>query len=443
MITTGPRIPSPERRTAWRVAAPCPDPIYNPNPLAAARSDQPAQRALQVDKLTSQSSFIGGVDVAADIVTYAAAYSNLSGTPDPNEVYRAVIAPPPVDGGGALLPEDPVVAASRMYNTAALLITITQNTSGTPTLTGGSPNTTVHIGYASSNPATLHAYDTDFPNLTAGGANAIVSARTTITDPREELNGASGVNLTTVDIGNLNAALTASGGALASDLSLAAKYNGVVYVNDATNNAAISPGNLSGILVKNGTTTPDVNDQNGNPLGFTVVSNNGVYVQGDYNTTQITASAQQVNNPAAIMGDAITALSATWTPAENPVVGGELPISSRQAGPSPIVAANNVVVPAAPINPGTPDGMTVNAAILTGNTPSTSTLNSGGVQNLVRMIEDWYDPNPTGSGMALTLNGSLGQLFTSKYFTGPYLGNGIQAALPASNDRIYLQPKAR
>jgi hypothetical protein len=136
-------------------------------------------------------------------------------------------------------------------------------------------------------------------------------------------------------------------------------------------------------------------------------------------------------------------LSATWSPAENPVVGGELPISSRQAGPSPIVAANNVVVPAAPVNPGTPDGMTVNAAILTGNTPSTSTLNSGGVQNLVRMIEDWYDPNPTGSGMALTLNGSLGQLFTSKYFTGPYLGNGVQASLPAANDRIYLQPKSR
>jgi len=111
-------------------------------------------------------------------------WTEVFGVEPANEVYRAVVAPPPVDGSGALLPEDPVVAASRMYNTAALLITITQNTAGTPTLTGSTPNTSVHIGYASSNPATLSAYDSDFPNLTAGGASAIVSARTTITDPR-------------------------------------------------------------------------------------------------------------------------------------------------------------------------------------------------------------------------------------------------------------------
>ena len=121
----------------------------------------------------------------------------------------------------------------------------------------------------------------------------------------------------------------------------------------------------------------------------------------------------------------------------------ELSILNRPAGPSPNVPANNSVSPAVPANPGTPDGMTVNAAILTGNTPSTTTYNSGGVQNLVRMIEDWYDPNPTGTGLQLTLNGSLGQLFTSKYYTGAYKGNGVQASLPAANDRIYLQPRTR
>jgi hypothetical protein len=87
--------------------------------------------------------------------------------------------------------------------------------------------------------------------------------------------------------------------------------------------------------------------------------------------------------------------------------------------------------------------MTVNAAILTGNTPSTTTMNSGGVQNLVRMVEDWYDPAGSGSGLTLELDGSLGQLFTSKYYTGAYRGNSIQAGLPASNDRIYLQPRTR
>jgi hypothetical protein len=82
--------------------------------------------------------------------------------------------------------------------------------------------------------------------------------------------------------------------------------------------------------------------------------------------------------------------------------------------------------------------MQINAAILTGNTPTTAAFASGGAQNLVRMVEDWFDPNLT-----LTLNGSLGQLFTSKYFTGPYRGNGFQVGLGDLNDRIYLQPTVR
>ena len=79
--------------------------------------------------------------------------------------------------------------------------------------------------------------------------------------------------------------------------------------------------------------------------------------------------------------------------------------------------------------------MTVNAAILTGNTPSTLTTNSGGVQNLVRMEEDWWTPQLT-----LTLNGSLGQLFVSDYFKGDYVGNTFQAGI---GDRVYIQPSTR
>jgi len=415
------------------------DPVYNPNPQAAAPGDQTGQRALQVDKLASQSSFIGGVDVASDIVNYAAAYSNLQNIPDPNEVYRAVIAPPPQDPNspGTLLPEDPVVAASRMYNSAALLITINQNGSGTPT---------VDIGTA-ANPT---AYDSTFAaNLTSGANPIITGVRQSITDPREELNGASGVNLSTLDVGHLNSALTGPGGALSTNSSLAAAYNGVVYVYDNTNNNAPGstvPNSLNGIRIANATTTPNVSDQNGDPIGFSVVSNNGVYVQGDYNTTPITVPTGQVNNPSAIMGDAITALSQGWTPAEATSTNAIEPAGSlpgRLATASqPTAASSDGVNPA---SAGTPNGMTVNAAILTGNTPSTTTTNSGGVQNLVRLVEDWYDPDPTGNGtgMALTLDGSLGQLFTSKYFNSKYTGNGIQAALPSAGDRVYIQPRTR
>jgi len=84
----------------------------------------------------------------------------------------------------------------------------------------------------------------------------------------------------------------------------------------AATDSSHHPGNLNGILLTDGTTTPSVSAQNGNPLGFSVVSNNGIYIQGDYNTTQINVGGSMVPNPAAILGDAITALSQGWSVGE-------------------------------------------------------------------------------------------------------------------------------
>jgi hypothetical protein len=402
------------------------DPIYNPDPSAAAPADQAAQRAIQVQKMSSQASFVGGVDVAADIANpdYAAAYTNLQGVVDPNEIYRAVIAPPPTAADGTLLDEDPVVAASRMYNTAGMLVTIDAS-NGTPV---------IHVG-DHTNPS---QYDSLFPtitNPTGLPTDVIQNVRSSIVDPREYLNGASNVNLTTLNVGNLNTALAA---ARTTSSTFRDNYNGVLYIYDKTNNASAQvndPNGLNGIRITNATTTPNYPDQNNNPLGFTVVSNNGVYVQGDYNTTPITVSgsATPVNNPSAIMGDAVTVLSQGWSLTNNatlqPITTGT---PNRQATAST----------------GTTDGMTVNAAILTGNTPSTATSNSGGAQNLVRMIEDWYYPvQPDGTvGLTLNLNGSLGQLFTSKYFSSkfaPGQQSGLGSLATGGYNQVYIQPRTR
>ncbi len=440
------------------------DPVYNPNPQAAAPANQAAQRALQVTKLSAQSSFIGGVDVAADIAnpSHAAAYTNLQGVVDPNEVYRAVIAPPPTDSSGNLLAEDQTVAGSRMYNNAGLVITIEQTAAGAPNAAAGG-NVVIHVGISPeattpANAANVSLYDNvaQFASIvhpTGASTDVIRGVRQTVVDPREALNGSTGVNLTTLDIGNLNNAL--NGGAMTGTLQT--NYNGVVYIYDKTDNSSStgvsSSNNLNGIRIANATTTPAFNDQNSNPLGFSIVSNNGVYVQGDYNTTPITVAGASVNNPAAIMGDAITALSQAWpngaaTPTGS--TGGLAPtnisaaatltdISTRKASASAPTATNGFN----PASLGTGNGMTVNAAILTGNTPTTTTSNSGGAQNLVRMIEDWFYPDPlgNGTGMSLTLNGSLGQIFTSKYFSGGY-ASGVQPGLGAGN-RVYIQPKSR
>ncbi len=395
------------------------DPVYNPNPLAAPPSDQAAQRGLQVVKLSSQTSFIGGVDVAYDIATYPLAYTDPQGIVDPNEVYRAVVAPPPLDSSGALIPEDPYVAASRMYNRAGLLITINQPTSGP---------TTVDYG-VSGNPT---AYDSIFQAAISGGSipNPVTSTRQLAVDKRELVNGTPNIEVSTLDVGNLNDALNILLPANPTTLGAATGYNGLVYIYDDSNNALLGvPNNLNAILLANATTTPNYPDQSGGPLGFSVASTNGVFVQGDYNTTQITVSSTLINNPAAIMGDAVTAVSQAWSFAES-----GLPIASRQA----VASAPTTDPWPGTINPastGTPNGMTINAAILTGNTPSTATTNSGGVQNLVRMEEDWWTPELT-----LTLNGSLGQLFVSDYFRGDYVGNSFQASI---GDRVYIQPATR
>jgi len=416
------------------------DPIYNPNPLSAPPAQAP-QRANQVQKLSSQASFIGDVNVGADVLnpSYAQAYTNPNtGQVDPNEIYRAVIAPPPVvSGTTTLLTEDPLVAASRMYNAAGILITISQATpTSTPTVDIGGKQTDGSI-----NPT---AYDTDFAStLNTGTATSVIGApipnahnptqallRYPIVDPREALNGQNAVNITTLDIGNLTTAVTA---AMGTDSNLAANYNGVVYVYDKTDNATVSPSTLNGILLKNATTTPNFPDSTGNPLGFTVVTNNGLYVQGDYNTTQINVSGQQVPNPSGIMGDAVTALSYGYDPTLN-AYNALMPNNGLQAW-----ANRNATT-----SPGdtSPYGMTIDAAILTGNTPTNTSVSpeikSGGAQNLVRLIENWYsDPH----GLELSITGSLGQLFSSDFFQGAWPGTGNYAAL--GNNPAYLQPHQR
>jgi hypothetical protein len=445
------------------------DPIYNPNPLAAAPLNQVAQRQIQVSKLTAQSSFIGGVDVQADInnSAYAQAYTDPQGVVDPNEVYRAVIAPPPtVDGTptGNDLPEDQTVAGSRMYNNAGIVITIEQTSPGAPT----AGNMSIHVGIApdATNPrntANISMYDNipQFASIvhpSGAATDVITGVRQNFIDPREAAgNGLNGVNMTTLDVGNLNVALNS--GAMSG--ALQTNYNGVVYIYDTTNSTNNPSGTLNAIRIKDGTSTPAFNDQNGNPLGFTVVSNNGMYVQGDYNTGTTTIAGQPTTNPSAILGDAVTALSEGWNLASNTSI---QPMTGTTAGNREASASNNFPTTAAEIalHAAHPTiepavgatalngiGMQINAAILTGNTPTNvvSGLASGGAQNLVRMIEDWYyDPNgppvdplnPLGAKQPLTLwlNGSLGQLFTSKYFTGAYLGSG-------TTHGIYIQPKNR
>jgi hypothetical protein len=152
---------------------------------------------------------------------------------------------------------------------------------------------------------------------------------------------------------------------------------------------------------------------------MTVVTEDGLYVQGDYNTgTTYDASGNPVMTPgsnqaagdpldnvvsgyslksAALCADAVTFLSNSWQDSYTY----QTPTSSRVGSAT-----------------------TFNTAFLSGHVPTNSaygtatddgTLNrSGGGINFPRVLENW-------NGTALTYHGSMVQLFDSKVFKTPWV----------------------
>jgi hypothetical protein len=118
--------------------------------------------------------------------------------------------------------------------------------------------------------------------------------------------------------------------------------------------------------------------------GLNVVSENPIYIHGDYNMV--------AKKPAAVMGDAVTILSSNWDDAK-----GGLPTSDR-----------------------TVNDTTVNAALALGpSAESTVGQGNGQLENAIRFLEDW-------SGKTFTYRGSIIGLWHSQQATEPWrcCGNG-------------------
>lgn len=167
-----------------------------------------------------------------------------------------------------------------------------------------------------------------------------------------------------------------------------------------------------GVRLVNGTQLPGVYDSvtPGNTRGFTVASENAVYVQGNYNSTGVAnatgfsiASQYLPQNtpehiPASIAADAVMILSNNWQDARSFTH----PFAKDQR---------------------TTRETTVRTAILTGDaiTSLTATPNqgggnprmSGGVHNFKRFLEDW-------TGTRLNYSGSLINLFNSANNNGTF-----------------------
>jgi hypothetical protein len=172
-----------------------------------------------------------------------------------------------------------------------------------------------------------------------------------------------------------------------------------IYVYNAV---PLTSSSLPSVRIVNGGRMPPIDDNNGT-AGFTLATAMPLYVWGDYNVSNSSGSALSQNNcantePAALMADAITILSDNWSDANS--VAADKTTDTR-GGPT---AATT----------------TINAACLEGivesnpNNPlseSSSGGYSGGVENFLRLLEDW------GSSRTLYYNGSIIVMFPSQYAT--------------------------
>lgn len=244
-------------------------------------------------------------------------------------------------------------------------------------------------------------------NSGGGDSNTVFYQGRALNDPREyAANGTGGalhgfVKVTDVDIAKIVSNL----GSLDdwTGVLYIADSNATIYNADRTVKTAGTPVNVTIGGVTRSTTRRAFRLINGHTLptgGLTIVSENPIYIQGNYNTGSSSPPSNSgtytdpdggsyARKPAAVIADAITILSGSWADADSTAS-----ISTRDAS-----------------------NTTVNAALVSGIVPSNGTKYSGGGENFIRLLEDWKDAT-------LCYYGSLVQLFNSNQAIGYWDGEG-------------------
>jgi hypothetical protein len=342
----------------------------------------------------------------------------LSGTGISNNIntsggYREVIERPVLASGTTdlLASTDSNQPSGRYYYQAGVKILVATDavTPSNTTVTILNKNGVTVTG--SSTGTDLALYNTFSKAITPNGS---------LKDGREN----STLVTTNLDINQIKGALTTSG-------SLAGLGANIIYISDVTannsmdiNGKATTPstsGANRGIELVNGYCMP--------AGGLTIVSDNPVYILGDYNTKyssgDIVPSNSTSNNdptkpyglnytpqPCAVMADAVTVLSNSWIDTNS-----TKDLSGR-------IASNT----------------TVNAAILSGIVSSGSGfIYTGGGENFPRLLEDW---NKNSS--IFTYYGSMVELFKSKQAIGVWKGSNVYYTAPTRHwyfdTRFYNNP---
>lgn len=208
-----------------------------------------------------------------------------------------------------------------------------------------------------------------------------------------------------------------------------------------TGAAPLTSSGARGIRLVNGGTVPNV--------GLTIATPNPVYVQGDYNTgtttnygtvTTSTAGALTVSNQPPSNGSSAYPNS-TSAPTE---IASGYPSSSVSTKPIAVIAGDAVTIlsnswsdgnSSAVLTSRNPTNTTVNAALMAGNVPTTTSAYSGGIENFPRLLENW---NNASTGANLTIHGSFALMYDSEQAVQPWQNTGNYYNAP--NRRWFFDP---
>lgn len=306
-----------------------------------------------------------------------------------------------------------VLGQTRLYDEAQVVIIVTNSPSGG---TNPAVYVTLQTGYNGDNPGSDSSKE-NFAMTNATQAylntNAILqvpflSTTNSFYDQRQgETN-----YVTQIDVAQYSNWINTNGAATGKFPSGTPPT--ILYVADRRQGIA---GRQAAVRLVNGSQLPA-----NNGLGFSVATQNPLYVEGNYNTTVSGVSGNSLalgsttngaSVPAALLADAVTILSPQWQDSK----------SASSYGSRPAVTSD----------------VTINAALVTGAVPSTGTdanTFSGGVHNLTRFLEDW-------SSVKLTLNTSIVNLYNSAIATNQFQMPGAYYNPPTRNwgfDTTYYNP---
>jgi hypothetical protein len=296
-----------------------------------------------------------------------------------NDSYHELIQPP-VAGY-----PDPL-ASQRYWNQANVAIKVDASNN----VTIGTPNSDGTITSLGPPAWPLPDLRTNAQKNLYNAFSGAITTNQTIQDNRE---GAS-IRVATLDVSQI---LQAGQNPPAYKSS---SFNGIVYIYDSSNSSSTR----RAIRIKNGSNIPT--------SGLTVVSNNPIYIQGDFNTGG-TGSTVPSNNPSNLNADG-TYINPTNPPSPQ--------VSGYTRAPCSILAdavdilsnswndANAGTVPAA-------SPTTVNTAIIAGIVPTSPVggdgAYSGGAENFPRFLEDW-------TNKTLSYYGSMVELYKSQQSIGEW-----------------------